>query len=194
MEEKEFNYKTAIIVALVFIVFMVGFSMTRNASRDRRPGSARIAEGNMAPDFTLPGLDGKMVRLREKRGKVIFLNIWASWCPPCIEEMPSIQKLHKVFEGEKFEILAVSIDEAGAEAVAPFMKNHGLTFPVLIDPKSSIQYAYGTTGVPESFVIDKNGVLLMKFKGPADWATPDALRYFRELIQRPMMDAPETKK
>ncbi|MCP4692281.1 MAG: TlpA family protein disulfide reductase [Desulfobacterales bacterium] len=175
----------AMVVALAIIIGLVGFSLTRNGPSQ----PVRVAVGSVAPDFTLPTLDGKMVRLHEKRGSVVFINTWASWCPPCVEEMPSIQKLYKALAGEKFEVLAVSIDEDGAKAVAPFMKKHGLTFPALTDPTASIKKTYGLTGVPESFIIDKNGVIVMKFKGPTDWAAPDVLQVFRDLIQRPMKES-----
>ncbi len=193
MEEKEFNYKAAIFVALAIVLLLVVLSLTRSTPRVQRDRPARVVEGGMAPEFTLPGLDGKMVSLRENRGKVVFINIWATWCTSCLEEMPSMEKLYKALGSENFEILAVSIDENGARAVAPFMKKYGLTFPALMDAKGSIKFSYGITGVPETFVIDKNGVVVMKFLGPTDWATPDALRYFRKLIQRPAREKSDLK-
>ncbi len=185
MENKEFSYKAAIFVALAIVLFLVGFSLFGSNPRVQRSTPAMVVEGSVAPDFTLPGLDGKSVSLREHRGKVVFVNIWATWCTTCKEEMPSMEKLYRALGNEAFEILAVSIDENGADAVAPFMKKHGLTFPALTDPEGAIQSTYGITGVPETFIVDGNGVVVLKFIGPADWATPDALRYFRTLMQRP---------
>lgn len=187
MEDKEFNYKTAIIVALTIIVFLLAFSLTRKVSNVQPARSVKVVEGSMAPDFTLPGLDGKQVSLHGLRGKVVFVNIWATWCTSCVEEMPSMQTLYRKFGKEdNFEILAVSIDEDGSGAVAPFMKKHGLTFPALMDTEGAMKASYGITGVPETYIVDKNGEIVMKFLGPADWATPDALRYFRTLIRRPV--------
>jgi peroxiredoxin len=96
--------------------------------------------------------------------------------------MPSMEKLSQKLKGENFEILAVSIDSLGLKAVAPFMKKHKLTFPALIDPEGTIRISYRTTGVPESFIIDKHGMLVNKIIGPTDWAYPEVLRFFHYLI------------
>ena len=141
--------------------------------------------GQPAPDFTFPDLDGKEVSLSDFQGKVVFVNIWATWCPPCREEMPSMQKLYERFEGQDFEILAVSIDADGREAVAPFMQQMNLTFPTLLDPNEKIRSLYGITGVPESFIIDKNGILVERVIGPLDWATPKVFSFFENLLQKP---------
>ncbi len=146
-------------------------------------GQAILGKGAEAPDFSLPDLNGKMVRLADKKGKVIFLNIWATWCPPCVEEMPSMEKLHQQLKGEDFEILAVSLDKNGAEAVLPFMKKHKLSFTALIDSEETLKYKYQTTGVPETFIIDQNGIIIEKVIGPRDWAAPEVIGYFRKLIQ-----------
>jgi len=147
-------------------------------------GKPRLGKGVPAPNFTLSALGGKMVSLTDYRGKVILLNIWATWCPPCVEEMPSMQKLYQELKDESFEILAVSIDVSGAKAVLPFMKKHKLSFPALTDTKGAIKSLYQTTGVPESFIIDKDGIIVEKVIGPRDWATPGAIRSFQKLIQK----------
>ena len=92
-------------------------------------GRPRLGKGVPAPNFTLPDLDGKMVSLADYRGKVVFLNIWATWCPPCVEEMPSMEKLYQALKDEDFEILAVSIDVSGAKAVTPFYEKTQAEFP-----------------------------------------------------------------
>jgi peroxiredoxin len=146
-------------------------------------GMQRFKKGVSAPDFTLPDLNGKMVSLADYRGRVVLLNIWATWCAPCVEEMPSMEKLHQELKDEKFVILAGSIDESGADVVRPFMKKHKLNFPALIDSAGVLKNLYRTTGVPESFIIDKQGRILEEVIGPRDWAAPGALKYFRSLIQ-----------
>jgi thiol-disulfide isomerase/thioredoxin len=125
-----------------------------------------------------------MVSLADYKGKVVFLNIWATWCPPCREEMPSMEKLYQELKGKDFEILAVSIDKLGAKVVAPFMKEYKLNFPAILDTEGTIQNLYGTTGVPESFIIDKKGLIEKIIIGPMDWSTPEVVRFFRELIQK----------
>jgi peroxiredoxin len=173
---------------LVVVLIMIGVGIivllqTKDSSLNLT-GSPRLGQGEPAPDFSLPGLDGQMVRLADYRGKVVLLNIWATWCPPCVEEMPSMEKLYQTLKGEDFEILAVSMDESGAQAVGPFMEKHRLNFPALTDTKGAIKSLYLTTGVPESFIIDKDGIIVEKVIGPRDWASPGAIRSFRNLIQR----------
>ena len=172
-------------VIIVLIVILIGILIllqTKDTFYNPSDGS-QLAKGLPAPNFSLPGLDGQMVRLTDYRGKVVLLNIWATWCPPCVEEMPSMEKLYQKLKGEGFEILAVSIDESGAQDVLPFMKKHKLSFPALTDPEGRIKGLYQTAGVPESFVIDKDGTLVEKVIGPRDWAIPDAIRFFRNLIR-----------
>jgi peroxiredoxin len=149
------------------------------------PEKSPVKPGLPAPDFTFQDLDGKEVSLSDYRGRVVFVNIWATWCPPCIEEAPSIEKLYNTLKDDQFKILAVSIDSKGREAVVPFMKKYNLTYPVLFDPEGKIGELYGLTGVPESFVIDKKGIVVKKVIGPIDWAAPDVIRFFQELINKP---------
>ncbi len=147
-------------------------------------GKPRLGKGVPAPDFTLPDINGKMVSLTDYRGKVVLINIWATWCPPCVAEMPSMEKLNQELKDEDFEILAVSLDVSGAKAVIPFMKKHKLSFSVLTDTKGAIKSLYQTTGVPESFIIDQEGIIVEKVIGPKDWASPGAILFFRNLIQK----------
>ena len=147
-------------------------------------GSPPLEQNVPAPNFALPDLDGKMVRLSDFKGKVVLLNIWATWCLPCVEEMPSIEKLHQELKDEDFKILAVSIDESGARTVAPFMKKHKLNFTALLDNKGAINSLYRTTGVPESFIIDQEGFVVEAVIGARNWASPQIIGYFRNLVQR----------
>jgi peroxiredoxin len=144
--------------------------------------------GQPLADFTLPDLQGNMVQLSALRGKVVFINVWATWCPPCIEEMPTIQRLYEHFRGRDVEILAISADALGAQVVAPFMRDYQLTFPALLDTKGTIERLYRTSGYPESFIVDKNGRLVEKIIGPRDWAHPQMLALFERLLTAPMSD------
>jgi peroxiredoxin len=177
------NYQTITLI----VVFIIGIGVmillqTKKSSFDSA-GKQRFKKGALAPNFTLPDINGKMVSLSDYRGQVVLLNIWATWCAPCVEEMPSLEKLHQELKDEEFVILAGSIDESGAAVVRPFMKKHKLNFPALIDSAGILKDLYQTTGVPESFVIDKQGRILEEVIGPRDWAAPGALKYFRSLIQ-----------
>ena len=146
-------------------------------------GKPPLGKGMPAPKFSLPDLEGKKFSLTDFKGKVVLLNIWATWCAPCVEEMPSMERLYQELKGEDFELLAISVDESGAEAVKPFLEKHELGFPVLIDTKGEIKNLYQATGIPESFIIDKEGMIVEKIIGPRDWAASGAIRYFRNIIQ-----------
>ena len=173
-----------ILVFLVVTIVIVLFALLKDNSTPNFAHTSGIKERLAAPDFTFPEIDGVEVSLSDFKGKVVLVNIWATWCKPCVDEMPSMEKLYKKFNGQNFEILAVSIDEAGRDSVAPFMSKYKLTFPALIDSKGTIISLYGATGVPESFIIDKNGILVNKIVGATNWATPEAFRFFQELIQQ----------
>ncbi len=179
------NTQLLLTILFVFIacVFLIVFL------RKERDSTLKTAEpiqpGLEMPNFTFPDINGKEVSLSDHRGKVVLVNVWATWCPPCRQEMPSMQSLYEKFKGENFEILAVSIDSEGREAVAPFMRKMNLTFPALLDPGETIRSLYGITGVPESFIIDKQGILVEKIIGPINWATPEVFFFFKDLIQKP---------
>jgi cytochrome c biogenesis protein CcmG/thiol:disulfide interchange protein DsbE len=180
METKKFDYRAVILVFLGVAALVIVFALKQNNPYLK---FSPLRVGQPAPDFTLPGLDGKMVSLSDYRGHVVLVNVWATWCPPCVDEMPSMEKLYRELKGENFEILAVSIDALGKKAVAPFMKKYNLSFPALMDPDGTIKTLFQTTGVPESFIINQEGILIEKVIGPKDWATPPLVGFFRNLLQ-----------
>ena len=126
----------------------------------------------LAPDFAAPDLAGHAVRLSALRGKVVVLNLWTTWCPPCREEMPSMERLYGQLRDRDFQLLAVSQDEDGSKTVEPFVRQLGITFPVLLDPERQVGERYGVWGYPETFIIDHNGYVVERVIGPRDWATP----------------------
>jgi peroxiredoxin len=138
------------------------------------------------PDFTLSDLQGHTVRLSDSRGQVVFINVWATWCPSCVEEMSTIQKLYDRLHARGLRVLAVSIDALGEQIVAPFMQARQLSFPVLLDTQSIIEQLYQTGGVPESFIVDRQGRLVEKVVGPRDWAHPNAITMFERLLAVPV--------
>jgi peroxiredoxin len=145
---------------------------------------APVAEGSVAPDFTLQDLSGKPVQLASLRGKVVLLNFWATWCPPCREEVPSLVRLNQAMQGKPFQMLAVSVDEGGKNAVETFFKKGGATLPALLDTDAKVARLYGTTGVPETFVIDPKGVILKKVAGPMDWASREVIAALEEVMKK----------
>lgn len=138
--------------------------------------------GFMAPDFTFPDIYGTEVTLSHLRGKVVFLNIWATWCGPCRIEMPAMEKLSRKFKNEKLVILAVSIDQQGESVVKPFVQELGLTFPILFSPDGSIQRIYMVNALPSSFIIDKTGRIVARVTGARDWFGSETVETFEYLI------------
>ena len=149
----------------------------------QQQASGRV--GFPAPDFSLPDLTGQQVRLSDFRGKIIFLNVWATWCPPCRDEMPSMERLHRRMQGKDFVMLAVSQDQDGPAVVKAFVQQEGLTFPVLLDREGLVSTRYGVTGYPETFVIDRDGRVIQHIIGPEDWESEEAYRYFTRLLENP---------
>lgn len=139
--------------------------------------------GRPAPDFTLSGLDGTTYRLADLRGKVVFVNLWATWCPPCRHEMPSMIRLYERFRGQGLEILAVSEDTDEAE-LRRFVRAYGLPFPVLRDEGKKVYDLYRATGLPETHLIDRDGMLRASIIGPFDWGGPETVGRVRELLER----------
>ena len=184
MQEKKINYRAAILVFLAVSGLLILFSLKQNNSY---LNYSPLETGLPAPNFTFAGLDGKLVSLSDYRGHIVLVNVWATWCPPCVDEMPSMERLYKELKGENFEILAVSIDALGTKVVAPFMKKYNLSFPALMDPGGTIKTLYQTTGVPESFIVNQEGILINKIIGPRDWVTPEIIGFFRDLLQKPLM-------
>jgi peroxiredoxin len=155
--------------------------------QDLRP----VEVGGPAPEINARDLEGNPVSIVDYRGRVVLLNIWATWCTPCKEEMPSMQALYERLQGEDFEILAVSIDRAPADydpsnplggKLRSFADSLGLTFTILHDPQGEITTAYQTTGVPESFILDREGVIAQRITGPRPWDSPRSKELVRSVL------------
>ena len=173
------------------VALLASLLVASSCTGGRGPGDGPVGVGSLAPDFELPDLEGGTVRLSDLRGRVVFLNFWATWCAPCRHEMPSMEVLHRQIEGDDFALLAISVDEAGAEVVRAFMAAIPHSYRVLLDATTAQRRmgtltakAYGITGVPESFVIDRRGYIVEKVVGPADWSQPAMVAYFRGLLDR----------
>jgi peroxiredoxin len=143
-------------------------------ARDRTP--------DVAPDFTVPDLSGQVVRLSAYRGQVVLVNIWATWCPPCREEMPSMERLSGRLKHRGFVLLAVSQDEGAVDGVKKFVDQMKLTFPVLYDPDGEVGRKYGIWGFPESFLLDRDGRIIERVIGPRDWSAPDQVARIEALL------------
>ena len=136
-----------------------------------------------APDFTLPGPDGKNLSLKDYRGKVVLLNFWATWCTSCRDEMPAMERLYREFKGKGFEIVAVNVKDKRTDALA-FVKSLKLTYPIMMDPQGEVGLLYGAWGMPATYLIDENGIVLARLWGAADWYSPGARNLIKSLVEK----------
>lgn len=169
------------IVLIGCMIFGLAFGVVWLQSAKYEP----LTVGKEAPNFSLPDLSDKSVQLTDYRGKVVFLNFWATWCKPCQEEMPSMEQLYKNYQKDGLVILAVSIDRVTTKKdIPPFVKNMNLTFPVLVDSWGQTDKRYKLMGVPETYIIDQGGILREKVIGPRDWTRSENLRVVDQLLKR----------
>ena len=143
------------IAAIVAAMLFVGIRMARN-NRMNGPGNGQLI-GSLAPDFELPALDGKKVKLSDLRGKAVLLNFWATYCGPCKIEMPWFVELQKEYGPQGFQIVGVAMDDASTEEIAKFAKEMGVNYPILIGQDSVAQSYGGVSVLPTTFFIDRDG-------------------------------------
>jgi peroxiredoxin len=145
----------------------------------------RVEIGSRMPDYALTdSRTGDSLKLREHyKGAVTLVNIWATWCVPCRTEMPSMQKAYEALKDQGFRIAAVSVDEESDDVVNAFAESYGLTFDILHDRSGGIQKTYQTTGVPESFLVDRNGIIVRRVIGAHDWNSPVNRGLIERLLQ-----------
>jgi cytochrome c biogenesis protein CcmG, thiol:disulfide interchange protein DsbE len=138
--------------------------------------------GMPAPDFALPDLEGRVHGLADFRGRVVVLNFWATWCPPCIDEMPSLERLHQALGERGVAVIAVSVDERFSDVPA-FVEKFHLTFPVLYDEGKKVSRKYQSFKYPETYILDRDGRLKSKVVGPRDWSAPTVIRDMVDLLK-----------
>ncbi len=174
------KYKATVLLfvfvsVLIFAIFLI----------ERRDGYEVISIGKTAPDIELIGIDENKITLSDLRGNVVFINFWATWCESCVDEMPSIERLYRYFsENPDFKLVTIVYRDNGNNALN-YMKKNGYTFPIYLNPDGRAAKKFGITGVPESFIIDKKGILREKVIGPAKWDSPYVFEMFKTLLNEP---------
>src|SRR3989338_894524 len=143
----------------------------------------RPARQKLAEDFSAALLGGRALKLSEQRGKVVMINFWATWCPPCREEMPAMERLWRHHRDQGFVMLAVSVDSVTAK-VKPYIDEHGFTFPILLDPEMDVANAYGVRALPSSFFVDRHGQLTALALGPRAWDSDASHSLVEALLRR----------
>lgn len=169
---------------MVVVTVLAGLALGAWALTRFGPESGPVQVGSRAPDFMVMDLaTGDSVSIRKRyKGRVTLVNIWATWCAPCREEMPSMQEAYAKLAPRGFAIAAVSIDDGSSADVRRFARQFGLTFDILLDRSGVIQQRYQTTGVPESFLLDKDGVIVKRLIGSHNWASPANIAQIERLL------------
>jgi len=137
----------------------------------------QVEIGDDAPNFELAG----GVSLTDYSGKLVLLNFWATWCPPCVAEVPSLNNLYEQFQDEGLVVLAISVDEE-EEVYRSFLKRHRVTFPTVRDPERKVSGRYGTMKYPESYLINREGVVIRKYINAQEWDHPEIVNYMRSVL------------
>jgi len=141
-----------------------------------------------ALDFTAVNLSGKTVNLTDYRGAVVVLNFWATWCEPCLQEMPALDRLNQAMAGRKFKVLAIDLQET-ADKVQEFAKTHRFSFDLLLDTAGEISSHYGVTRIPVTYVLDPRGYIVNRAIGPRVWDRPGSTAFFERLMRPPLAPA-----
>jgi len=167
------------VIAALGLILALGVAMFFALPEGTKP----IGAGDAVKPFQLPDLNGKVQGLPE--GKVYLLNFWATWCPPCRKEVPSMVKLYETFKDKGFEIVAVSVDQ-GDEVVKNFVAENKMNFTVLWDKDSSISKQYNVFRYPETFIVGRDGKILQHLKGGVEWLQPEFYNYIQSLVSAPI--------
>jgi peroxiredoxin len=167
--------------ALFWLTAMAPGSPSGSDKKPYSPTEIDKLDKQKAPDFTLKDLKGNAVTLSALRGKVVLLNFWATWCPPCVAEMPELNKLHKKMGPRGLEIVAVSTDSSVGYP-RDFVGKHNIEFTVLYDEDHTASRLYKVFSMPTTFLIDKRGVIVEKFFGDYEWADPDMMKKIEKLL------------
>ncbi len=160
--------------SLLLLLLFVCLPVLTFAGSERPQDAPRVvAVGSVAPDFTLENMQGEKVSLSQFRGKVVIVNFWATWCPPCRTEMPSMEVLHETFKDDGLILLAINVEQSGAKVVAEFLKESPYSFPILLDEQNQTQNSYTVFQYPTSFIVDRNGIVVKKLVGAVHWMGGD---------------------
>lgn len=175
--------RNLILIVVIALVAASVYLLSSGSSRPPREAVKSVVAGDLAPDFQLEDTQGNKVSLSDLRGKVVLVNFWATWCPPCIEEMPSMERLNEVLAGDEFVMLAINTEENGRSIIPAFLERTPYTFPILYDNEGVVQKSYGVFKFPESFIVNKDGTVAEKIIGPLDWSSIKTITYFKNLIK-----------
>lgn len=175
-------------ITALFLLFM---ALTLGSCKGS--GNAGQGPGQIAPEITGIGLNGKPASLSDYSGKVILLNFWATWCGPCVEELPALERVYEKLKDSGFVVIGVAIDDTESDVIE-YRDQYKLTFPLIIDHSGLAKRSYGIQGVPETFVLDSKRSFMMvtdpqdftpitRFVGPREWDSPQVVKILTELLK-----------
>ena len=179
-------YTRAVKSLLIALALFAAAAPTAPASADLAAALSLMSPKPVKPakDFRVSAPDNRPLTLADFKGKVIFLNFWATWCKPCEEEMPGMERLYKKYKDKGLVVLAISEDaDSSGDGVAAFVKKHGLTFPIGLDPKMSVAASYGVWALPSTFIIDRQGNRAHFANGPREWDGQAARDLFESMLK-----------
>ena len=171
-----------IIVALTLLILRVQRPSPENPQP--KANQFKSQEGYMAPRFSLRNLKGNMEGLDDHLGKVIIVNFWATWCVPCVKEMPSFENLYRRYRSQGLTLLAVSLDKGDSTKVQEFADKHKLSFPILLDTKGVAEKLYPSFSIPFTYVIDKQGRVVARVDGAKNWESSETFEAVEHLLKQ----------
>ena len=170
--------------AIFLLLGFISSSDGEEADLFQKVGAKQMKVKKVAPNFSLEDLNGQKVELKNFKGKVIFLNFWATWCGPCKEEMPSMETLWQWYKGKDFLLLGISVDYGGVKTVKEYIERQRYTFRVLIDSRSKTLDLYEVKAIPTTLMIDRKGQIVAVAIGPRNWRSPEAASLVDLLIKK----------
>ncbi len=177
----------------LIVTAILAQSSLASAGGDGLPGFVATEPPASLPAVSFKNAAGETVRLADFRGRVVLLNFWATWCPPCVREMPSLDRLQAMIGGKDFTVIALSLDRRGLERVGPFFEEHGLdSLTQYIDPRSRVAAALRVSGLPTTLLIDRAGREVGRMIGPAEWDSPEAFTLIKGIMAAPAPTAATT--
>lgn len=174
---------TLLLAGAIAVMLAAGARLAGAADPPESLRLTRLAQSEPGVAFSVATPDGATLRLADLKGKVVFLNFWATWCEPCLEEMPAMERLSRAYRDRGLVVLALSADREGASVVKPFLKRHGLSFPVGLDPDQSVARLYRVRALPSTYILDRKGARLFQAHGPRDWDGKEAMSFFDVLLK-----------
>ncbi len=172
-------------VVLAGVLFALGYLRERGAAHELAEHGAPGAEGMIAlkigqalPDLVFKTLEGKSVRLSDLKSKIVLINFWATWCGPCVKEMPSLQRLSSQYASQGLTVVGVNLDEDPLNVLTPFLTKHEIKFQSFVDPAGALANRFAVSGLPLTLVLDGNRKLLLEHLGDEEWFAPEYRKQF----------------